>query len=316
MNGGSFTIYFDDDVLNDGSMIGQEIDLTCGGVFKGTGYVESPQITITTEQFEYTGTIKSDGVCTIMTREPFDVGMFKREGTGEFIVGRYIEVGGTKFTFKGESQLVILSFIEENNLEMVREILDKNPEMENEKDLTKCMLAAGSCNNLEMVQELIQLGANVTGKKSCREYPITFAVAEKNTEWLKVLLYCGANPNSKNNRGVPVLISAICNNDIDTVRTLLDLENINADISNGKGETAFRVAANKGYSEMVDLLLEKGPRLFRAGDPSSLVNTPEEAVWLVRKDKFWMAAKKVAVFSGVALAVGAGMYLCYLLDIE
>lgn len=71
---------------NNGELIGTEsANLSCD-TLSGKGLIRSPQISIKTKIFAFTGTIDCDGQCTIITSAPFDDKMFKRKGKGEFII--------------------------------------------------------------------------------------------------------------------------------------------------------------------------------------------------------------------------------------
>lgn len=71
---------------NNGELIGTEsANLSCD-TLSGKGLISSPQISIKTKIFAYTGKINCNGKCTIITSSPFDEKMFKREGGGEFVI--------------------------------------------------------------------------------------------------------------------------------------------------------------------------------------------------------------------------------------
>ena len=71
---------------NNGELIGIEsIHASCE-TLSGKGLISSPQITIKTQIFAYTGTIDCSGKCTIITSQPFNEKIFKRGGRGEFII--------------------------------------------------------------------------------------------------------------------------------------------------------------------------------------------------------------------------------------
>lgn len=71
---------------NNGELIGAETaNLVCD-TLSGKGLIRSPQISIQTKVFAYTGTIDCDGSCVIISSTPFDEKMFKRTGKGEFAI--------------------------------------------------------------------------------------------------------------------------------------------------------------------------------------------------------------------------------------
>jgi filamentous hemagglutinin len=71
---------------NNGELIGTESAAISCDTLSGKGLISSPQISIKTKLFAYTGTIDCNGKCTITTSSPFDQKMFKRSGGGEFII--------------------------------------------------------------------------------------------------------------------------------------------------------------------------------------------------------------------------------------
>ncbi|MFY7843475.1 MAG: hypothetical protein ACOVOR_05645 [Rhabdochlamydiaceae bacterium] len=71
---------------NSGKLIGTEsASISCDNL-SGKGLISSPQISINTNVFNYTGTIECSGKCTIVVNNSFDANMFKRQGGGEFII--------------------------------------------------------------------------------------------------------------------------------------------------------------------------------------------------------------------------------------
>ncbi len=71
---------------NNGELIGTEsANLSCD-TLSGKGFIRSPQISIETNIFAFTGTIDCGNKCTIISKTPFDEKMFKRKGDGEFVI--------------------------------------------------------------------------------------------------------------------------------------------------------------------------------------------------------------------------------------
>ena len=70
----------------DGYLSGSEsITIECGGLICGKGTMTSPNILIKTKVFDFRGTIETNGVCKIITSQPFDPAIFTKKGDGEFI---------------------------------------------------------------------------------------------------------------------------------------------------------------------------------------------------------------------------------------
>lgn len=71
---------------NNGELIGTDTaNIECETI-TGKGVIRSPQISIKTKIFAYTGTIDCSEKCTITVSTPFKDTMFKRKGKGEFTV--------------------------------------------------------------------------------------------------------------------------------------------------------------------------------------------------------------------------------------
>lgn len=96
---------------NNGELIGTESATLSCDTLSGKGLLSSPQISIKTKIFAYTGTIDCSGKCTIITNSPFDDKMFKRQGGGEFII--IIDENPVKNTSK---QAVVRSLTCEYNI--------------------------------------------------------------------------------------------------------------------------------------------------------------------------------------------------------
>jgi hypothetical protein len=71
---------------NNGELIGTESANIGCDTLSGKGVIRSPQITIQSKLFAYTGIIDCSGKCIITVSSPFNEKMFKRKGGGEFII--------------------------------------------------------------------------------------------------------------------------------------------------------------------------------------------------------------------------------------
>lgn len=71
---------------NNGELIGTESAKISCDTLSGKGVITSPEISIKTGIFAYTGKIECSGKCIIIAKSPFNEKMFKRSGKGEFII--------------------------------------------------------------------------------------------------------------------------------------------------------------------------------------------------------------------------------------
>lgn len=71
---------------NNGELTGVETATISCETLSGKGLIKSPQISIKTKIFAFTGTIDCGETCTITANKSFDESMFKRKGEGEFVI--------------------------------------------------------------------------------------------------------------------------------------------------------------------------------------------------------------------------------------
>ncbi len=266
-------------ILADSDFIGKEkIVMTCKETFSGNGHLEAPVISITAKKFAFTGTIKCDVTCTITVKEKFNPKMFKRQGKGTFIITvnpdlvscpspavepAVINVCGTDFTLKNQAALDLADAIEKGDIDELREIIEDNPDLKNNKDtLAIFMVIAGHYNQMDAVKELISFGADINSENITLkgQHPLLFAMMLKNPDFVRVLVQAGANPNeSEIISMIPLIIYAVINGGINCLIELLKAENINIDETDIVNSwTALIAAAYCGKKEMVRALLEAG----------------------------------------------------------
>lgn len=86
IRGANYVFSTDGLYINDAKiMIEKSIALVSGTVL-GKGELRAPEISIQADKFEFRGTIECSTKCTITTKEPVDESLFKRKGTGQFII--------------------------------------------------------------------------------------------------------------------------------------------------------------------------------------------------------------------------------------
>ena len=85
------------------------------------------------------------------------------------------------------------------------------------------------------------------------------AVRDNDAERVRALLKEGADPNERDEMGMPALMIAACYGHTECVKALLE-GGANPNIQSNNGETALMEAANNGHMECVRALLEGGAR--------------------------------------------------------
>lgn len=91
------------------------------------------------------------------------------------------------------------------------------------------------------------------------------AIRNDNVGTLRSLLQRGLDPNTRSDKGQPGLIVAMQEQSPKAAKVLLEQPAIDVDAPNNAGETALMIAAIKGDTADVKLLLERGAKLNRPG---------------------------------------------------
>jgi len=82
MQGNNLNISVNGTLDNNGELIGHQSMNLSSDTISGSGLIRSPEMSIKTKIFAFTGTIDCLGKCSITSATPFDENMFKRSGNG------------------------------------------------------------------------------------------------------------------------------------------------------------------------------------------------------------------------------------------
>ena len=150
--------------------------------------------------------------------------------------------------------------IDQGDADTVRLLLDHGADtsMKNERGLS--MLNLATVYNNKEVQDLL-----LNNKKNIDLDSTWAAIREKNSDLLKKMIEAGADVNALEpiRNGISIggrnclLIEAAYNNDIDSVKVLLE-HGADIDKKGYMDKTAFLEAVELGYLDIADLLIEKG----------------------------------------------------------
>ncbi len=72
--------------INNGTVIGLNSVTLNVKSLSGSGTISAPTITISCDEFDFTGTISCDGSCRIYTKKAFNPSIFTKEGKGSFTI--------------------------------------------------------------------------------------------------------------------------------------------------------------------------------------------------------------------------------------
>ncbi len=178
-------------------------------------------------------------------------------------VSKKYEINGSVFTSTGQWNIDVTEAIIKNDLEQIRGLLEKRPEIKNDPyELGTFMLVSGLYGHISLVEEFIKLGADVNAsipKYGLGQQHLISAVLTKNPDFVSALIKAGANPNIEDRRD-PLLIFAVKQGNPDVVKALIQSPEINIEgkLRPWHFKTALMCAAKSGNIEIAKLLLEAG----------------------------------------------------------
>lgn len=114
--------------------------------------------------------------------------------------------------------------------------------------------AANAYNNLPIALALIERGANIEAAGNDGKRPLHLAVLAGDAE--KALVKAGADLNAQDNEGnTPLLIA--CKQCGEKLARYLIKAGADITVRNSKGETAMDIAAERGYSDALELMMDR-----------------------------------------------------------
>lgn len=112
---------------------------------------------------------------------------------------------------------------------------------------------------IERVEELLRQNVDINRRDSNKYTALMLAVQHKNTKILRLLLaHNFPDVNLQNQEGFTALMLAVENNNLEAVQILLDTKRVNIHMTNKKGESARKIAENKRYKRIIDILKQHG----------------------------------------------------------
>lgn len=151
------------------------------------------------------------------------------------------------------------------NLEVAKMLLvaGANINIQNDKGLTPLMLIMSSFEGVQqdqakeslraVVRFILQNGAQVDVTDAKGKTALFYAVEQKDTPAIDLLLTAGANINHKNNAGETAIFLPAKEGNIEMVKALLQ-KGASAKIANKQGTTPAMYAVQSGYMDIYDIL--------------------------------------------------------------
>jgi ankyrin repeat protein len=146
---------------------------------------------------------------------------------------------------------------EKGDLETVKNLLTKYPDMKNVKQNGGWTLLHVALNSREMVEYLIKIGANIEAKSDGQWTPLHSQVYYGHQDGVELLLEHGADIEAKFAYDITPLLSSIRFNRVAEAAVLVG-KGAKVDSPDAMGRTALILSATKGYSELAKVLLDGG----------------------------------------------------------
>jgi len=172
----------------------------------------------------------------------------------------------------------IFEATESGNVEKLKVILGKirNVDVRNQGGDTPLMVAS-SKGDKAMVRLLLQNNADPNAKNNTENTPLIIASGYGHTKVVRLLLQYEADPSIQNKYGNTALSLASASRHRDVVSLITKRsEPSHLNIQNVKGETALFIAVDRGYEDIVEVLLLSGadPDLrTKRGDTALMVSS-------------------------------------------
>ena len=169
---------------------------------------------------------------------------------------------------KTDEELLIA--VQNNDLSGVEKALSggADPNTTNQANLTVMMIASLKGND-KIVSKLLDFHVNINATNNLGDTALTLAVQFRNVSVTRLLLEHGANP-ALAPEGGSVLNLAIYNEDMETLRLLLDVQPaLDLEAKDRVGNTALLEAATDKNLGVVEMLLKKGANV-NAADKSGV----------------------------------------------
>ena len=130
-------------------------------------------------------------------------------------------------------------------------------ESEGSSSESRALHAAIAEGDSETVRILVEGGADVDARTNFGEPALHEAIDLENREMVRILVAAGADVDIKNSFGDPALHHAILTGDNDLVRMLVDA-GADVNITNAFGDSALSRAVDEGNNEILEILTEAG----------------------------------------------------------
>ena len=174
-------------------------------------------------------------------------------------VKKAIESGADVNAIGGYGRTPLFVAARNGNLGIVRLLLEHGADVNAANKYGRTPLyVASQGDNLEVVKELLKHGADVNAADKYGSTPLHIAASNGNLKVVRLLLEHGADVNAADKYGWTALRSVVQNdyNKLELIKTLLECENINVNITDENGLTPLYIAVRCDHKEASRLIIQ------------------------------------------------------------
>lgn len=165
---------------------------------------------------------------------------------------------GADVNLKNSANKTPLDFaIDKNDSEIVKILINNGAKITNSNSRMSPLIYACVKSKTDIVKTLIESGSNIDEKIYLDESPITLACEDGYTEIVKLLIDAGADINTQAFLDWTPLMKAVKYRHLEVVKLLLSNPKININIKNYERLTAYNIAVEEHYPEIVNIFKEK-----------------------------------------------------------
>ena len=161
----------------------------------------------------------------------------------------------------------ILWAAQNNNLDIVKDILEKSPVLvgARDEDLYTPLHRAAYSNHIQVVRYLLEMGADPLATTDTGWTPLHSAAKWNNSDIVEVLLNAGTSVNTISEGGLtPLHVAAMSANSRQTIELLLMQPDVDLSLMSNQGDTAQEIAARSGpYAPLFEAAWPRGVQTYR-----------------------------------------------------
>ncbi|EAY09003.1 hypothetical protein TVAG_073690 [Trichomonas vaginalis G3] len=172
---------------------------------------------------------------------------------------------------RAEQKLSFIHYCEVGKVEIIKDLLSKNPGLINERnDYGDYPIHKAVWNDHpDVVKVLLDYKSDPNAMDNNKSTPLIKACARTSYSCAKMLLDAGADPDHISKLGSSALLIAVSKGATKIVKELLD-HNANPDVMGKYQDTALHIAAQHGFTDIAQLLVDAGANVLLKNNRNQL----------------------------------------------